>query len=52
VRKRVAVVEHGVDNGSGNNGGCFEMKAWTDTYKADDNGNSGIWRQMRFGQER
>jgi len=31
VIKRVAVVELGVNNGSGNGGGCFGIEVWTDT---------------------
>ena len=33
VIKRVAVVELGVNNGSGNGGGCFGIKVWMDTAK-------------------
>ena len=31
VIKRVAVVELGVKNGSGDGGGCFGIEVWTDT---------------------
>ena len=31
VIKRVAVVELGVNNGSGNGGSCFGIEVWTDT---------------------
>ena len=31
VIKRVAVVELGVNNGSGDGGGCFGIEVWTDT---------------------
>jgi len=50
VIKRVAVVELGVNNGSG----ClFGIDVWTDRAKlADEYGNSRIWRQMRFGRKR
>jgi len=33
VTKRVAVVELGVNNGSGDGGSCFGIKVWTDTVK-------------------
>ena len=33
VIKRVAVVELGVNNGSGDGGGCFGVEVWTDTAK-------------------
>ena len=33
VIKRIAVVELGVNSGSGDGGGCFGIKAWTDTAK-------------------
>jgi len=33
VIKRVAVVKHGVNNGSGNGGSCFGIEVWTDTAK-------------------
>ena len=33
VIKRVAVVELGVNNGSGDGGGCFGVEVWTDTVK-------------------
>ena len=33
---RVAVVELGVNNGSGDGGGCFGIKVWTDTAKLTD----------------
>ena len=33
VIKRVAVVEFGVYNGSGDGGSCFGMEVWTDTVK-------------------
>ena len=36
VIKRVAVVELGVNNGSGDGGGCFGHKVWTDTAKLTD----------------
>ena len=31
VIKRVAVVKLGVNNGSGDGGGCFGIEVWTDT---------------------
>ena len=31
VIKRLAVVELGVNNGSGDGGGCFGIEVWTDT---------------------
>jgi len=31
VIKRVAVVELGVNNGSGDGGSCFGVEVWTDT---------------------
>ena len=31
VIKRVAVVKLGVNNGSGDDGGCFGIEVWTDT---------------------
>ena len=36
VIKRVAVVELGVNNGSGNGGGCFGIEVWADTAKLTD----------------
>jgi len=36
VIKRVAVVELGVNNGSGNGGSCFGIQVWTDTAKLAD----------------
>jgi len=33
VIKRVAVVELGVNNGSGDGGGCFGIEVWTDAAK-------------------
>ena len=36
VIKRVAVVELGVNNGSGDGRGCFGIKVWTDTAKMTD----------------
>ena len=36
VIKRVAVVELGVNNGSGDDGGCFGITVWTDTAKLTD----------------
>ena len=34
--KGVAVVELGVNNGSGDVGGCFGIEVWTDTAKLTD----------------
>ena len=36
VIKRVAVVELGVNSGSGDGGGCFGIMVWTDTAKLTD----------------
>jgi len=36
VIKRVAVVELGVNNGSGDDGSCFGIEVWTDTAKLTD----------------
>jgi len=36
VIKRVAVVELGVNNGSGDGGGCFGIEVWKDTTKLTD----------------
>jgi len=36
VIKRVAVVELGVNNGSGDGGSCFGIEVWTDTAKLTD----------------
>ena len=36
VIKRVAVVELGVNSGSGNGGSCFGIEVWTDTAKLTD----------------
>ena len=36
VIKGVAVVELGVNNGSGDGGGCFGIEVWTDTAKLTD----------------
>jgi len=33
VIKRVAVVELGVNSGSGDGGSCFGIEVWTDTVK-------------------
>ena len=33
VIKRVAIVKLGVNNGSGDGGGCFGIEIWTDTAK-------------------
>jgi len=33
VIKRVAVVKHRLNNGSGNGGSCFGIEVWTDTAK-------------------
>jgi len=49
VIKRVAAVELGVNNGSGDGGSCFGIEVWTDTAK---HGNSKTWRQMRSGQKK
>ena len=36
VIKRVAVVELGVNSGSGDGGSCFGIEVWTDTAKVTD----------------
>ena len=36
VIKRVVVVELGVNNGSGDGGGCFGIEVWTDITKLTD----------------
>ena len=36
VIKRVGVVKHRVNNGSGNGGSCFGIEVWTDTAKLTD----------------
>ena len=36
VIKRVAVVELGVNSGSGDGGSCFGIEVWTDTAKLTD----------------
>ena len=36
VIKRVAVVELGVNNGSGDGGGCFGIEVWTDAANLTD----------------
>jgi len=36
VIKTVAVVELGVNNGSGDGGSCFGIEVWTDTAKLTD----------------
>jgi len=36
VINRVAVVELGVNNGSGDGGSCFGIEVWTDTAKLTD----------------
>ena len=36
VIKRVAEVELGVNNASGNGGSCFGIEVWTDTAKLTD----------------
>ena len=36
VIKRVAEVELGVNNASGNGGSCFGVEVWTDTAKLTD----------------
>ena len=52
VIKRVAVVELGVNNGSGDGRGCFGIEVWTVYSEADGCGNSKIWRQMRSGRKK
>ena len=54
VIKRVAVVELGVNNGSGDGGGCFLYRCrGMDGYSETDGyGNSKIWRQMRSGRKK
>jgi len=52
VTKRVAVVELGVNNGSGNGGSCFWYRGMDEYSEADGYGNSKIWRQMRCGQKK
>ena len=49
VIKRVAVVELGVNNGSGDGGSCFGIDGYSE---ADGYGNSKTWRQMRSGQKK
>ena len=44
VIKRVAVVELGVNNGSGDGKSCFGIEVWTYTAKT--------WRQMRSDQKK
>ena len=36
VIKRDAIAELGVNNGSGDGGGCFGIEVWTDTAKLTD----------------
>jgi len=36
VIKRVAIVELGVNSGSGDGGSCFGIEVWTDTVKLTD----------------
>jgi len=36
VIERVAVVKLGVNNGSGDGGGCFGIEVWADTAKLTD----------------
>jgi len=52
VIKRVAVVELGVNNKSGDGGSRFGIEVWTRYREADVYGNSKIWRQMRSGQKK
>ena len=52
VIKRVAVVELGVNNGSGDGGGCFGYRGMDRYNEADGYGNSKIWRQMRSGRKK
>ena len=42
----------GVNNGSGDGGGCFGIEVWADTAKLDGYGNSKIWRQMRSDRKK
>ena len=54
VIKRVAVVELGVNNGSGDGGSCFGIEVWTDTAKLTDmviKARLGDM-QMRSGQKK
>jgi len=44
--KRVAVVKLEVNNGSGDGGTCFWNRAMDGYSKADEYGDSRIWRQM------
>jgi len=48
VIKRVAVVELGVNNGSGDGGSCSGIKVWTDTAKLYNGyGNMVSYRRSR-----
>ena len=49
VIKRVAVVELGVNSGSGDVGNCFGIDVYME---ADEYGNSNILRQVRSGQKK
>ena len=53
VTKTVAVVELGVNNGSGDGGSCFGIEVWTDTAKLTDMVIARLGdMQMRSGQKK
>jgi len=51
VIKKVAVVELGVNNGSGDGGSCFGIKVWTNTAKLTDMVYSKIWRHEIWSEK-
>jgi len=52
VIKRVAIVELGVNSGSGDGESCVGIEVFDGYSEADGYGNSKIWRQMRSGQKK
>jgi len=46
VIKKVAVVKLGVNNGSGDGGGCFGIEVWTDTSKLTNMVIAGFTEQL------
>ena len=52
VIKRVAVVELGVNNGSGDGGSCFWDRGMDGYSEADEYVNCRTWRQMRSGPKK
>jgi len=53
VVERITIIEFGMNDGGGNGARCGGMKLRTDTTKLSNyNGNSKLWRLLKFGQKR